>query len=57
MEYIKADDLRNVIYDIEPFSYDYFNQGVTEQMVLDKQQEIADILKELEIVEVDDEYE
>ena len=54
MEYIRADDIENIIYDIEPSHSSYFGQGIAEQMVLDKQQEIVDMLKELEIVDIDE---
>ena len=54
MEYIRADDIRDIISDIEPCRGDYFYQGVAETMVLDKQQEIADMLKALEVVDVED---
>ena len=57
MEYISAYDIQDIINDIEPYRYNYYENGigVAERMVLDKQQEIADMLKELEVVEVEDE--
>ena len=55
MEYIRADDIRDIIHSIEPCSRDYCYQGVAETMVLDKQQEITDMLKGLEVVDVEDE--
>ena len=57
MEYIKADDVRSIIDEIEPCNSEYYGAGVgvTETMMLDKQQEIADMLKNLEVVEVEDE--
>ena len=57
MEYIRADDVRDIICQIEPCGRDYCYQGVAETMVLDKQQEIADMLKALEVVDVEDENE
>ena len=55
MEYIRADDIRDIIYEIEPYSGAYSYQGVAETMILDKQQEIADMLKALEVVDVEEE--
>lgn len=55
MEYVKADDVRDIIYDIEPSHVDYYYKGIAEQMVLDKQQEIADMLKELTVVNLEEE--
>lgn len=54
MEYFKAEDIRNIIWQIEPCSRDYAYQGMTEIAVLDRQKEIAEMLKNLSIIELED---
>ena len=55
MLYVKADDIASILYRIEPCKSDYAYQGTAETMVLDKQQEIADMLRALDVVEIEEE--
>lgn len=53
-EYIKRDDILDYAYQLRPSRGSYFNTGIAEQMVLDKETEIADELERLPFVEIKD---
>lgn len=53
-EYISRDNILDFTHKIKPCGQDYAYCGITEEIVLDKQSEIADELEALPFIEIDE---